>query len=92
MGRRGKKGEGMDEDEIRKSVEKHLGYKSHQRPKKCCINCNYSEVANPGANSPGLGCRMMVVMNRVAGLDRGYGSNQVDEESICKFYLKSKEN
>lgn len=77
-------GNEMNEEKLRKSIEKNIGFKDHQYPKKCCGRCGNSEVTNPGANIPGLACKIIRAMNRQSGL--GCGNSQVHEESICEFY------
>ena len=71
--------------EMRKKADKILKYKAHRAPAECCANCNNSEVTNPGANIPGLGCKLMWAMYKFA--DRNE-NGQVDKEGICNFYIK----
>ena len=72
------------EIKIRESVNKHLDYKDHQVPKRCCGNCCHSKITNPGASIPGLMCRLIMVMNLQSGVHSG--DSQVHQEAICAFY------
>jgi len=75
---------------LAKRIEQYLGYKPHQMPKKCCGNCCFSYITNPGASIPGLGCKIMDAMGRIS--DDEYARCQVDDEAVCLFYNHEKKN
>ena len=71
-----------------KKINKEMGYKEHQLPKKRCGNCRYSMVTNPGANIPGLGCKLKKMLCKIAdACGEGLGGYSVHAESICNFYV-----
>ena len=61
-----------------------MGYKEHQLPKKRCGNCRYSMVTNPGANIPGLGCKLKKMLCKISNAGVEY---IVHTESVCDFYV-----
>ena len=66
-----------------KKINKEMGYKEHQLPKKRCGNCTQTFVTNPGANIPGLGCKLKKMLCKIGDAGVEY---LVHAESICNFY------
>jgi hypothetical protein len=67
-----------------KKINKEMGYKEHQLPKKRCGNCRYSMVTNPGANIPGLGCKLKKMLCKIGDAGVKY---VVHAEAVCDFYV-----
>lgn len=68
---------------MEKKLKRVIGYRDHVKPIKRCGNCAHSFCHNPGANVPGLSCKIVEAIGKLIDDVR-----VVDEEALCKLYVK----